>query len=160
MFLIPFLGMKGVENMRKATFLLFFFFLANFAFGQSAEIHQAAYHGDINKVRELLQKGVKPDERDSFGGTALHAAMFQKNMEIVKLLLQYHFDINAQGTQNGYTPLHDAVWANNTEAIKLLLDEGAKTYLKGRDGLTPYGKAKKEGKTDIVKYFESRGIRE
>ena len=146
--------------MRKATFILFFLFLSNLAFGQSAEIHQAAYHGDLNKVRELLQKGVKPDERDSFGGTALHAAMFQKNMEIVKLLLQYHFDINAQGTQNGYTPLHDAVWTNNMEALKLLLGEGAKTNLKGRDGLTPYGKAKKEGKTDIVKYLESRGIRE
>jgi len=26
--------------------------------------------------------------------------------------------------------------------------------------LTPYGKAKKEGKTDIVTYFESRGIKE
>jgi ankyrin repeat protein len=152
--------MKGVRDMKIATFILFFLFLANFAFGQSAEIHKAAYNGDINKVRELLQKGVKPDERDSFGGTALHAAMFQKNMEIVKLLLQHHFDINAQGTQNGYTPLHDAVWANNMEAIKLLLDEGAKTNLKGRDGLTPYGKAKKEGKTEIVKYFESRGIKE
>jgi ankyrin repeat protein len=152
--------MKGVRNMRKAIFILLFFPLSTFAFGQSAEIHQAAYHGDMNKVRELLQKGVKPDERDSFGGTALHAAMFQKSMEIVKLLLQYHFDINAQGTQNGYTPLHDAVWANNLEAIKLLLDEGAKTNLKGRDGLTPYGKAKKEGKTDIVQYFESRGIKE
>jgi len=146
--------------MRKATFLFFFLFLSNFAFGQSAEIHQAAYHGDIDKVRELLQKGVKPDERDSFGGTALHAAMFQKNMEIVKLLLQYHFDINAQGSQNGYTPLHDAVWANNMEAIELLLDEGAKTHLKGRDGLTPYVKAKKEGKTEIVKLFESRKIKE
>jgi ankyrin repeat protein len=152
--------MKGAADMRKEVFILFFLFLSNFAFGQSAEIHQAAYHGDINKVRELLQKGVKPDERDSFGGTALHAAMFQKNMAIVKLLLQYHFDINAQGTQNGYTPLHDAVWANNEEAIKTLLDEGAKTNLKGKDGLTPYGKAKKEGKTDIVKYLESRGIRE
>jgi ankyrin repeat protein len=86
--------------------------------------------------------------------------MFQKNMEIVKLLIQHRFDINAQGTQNGYTPLHDAVWSNNTEVIKLLLDEGAKTNLKGRDGLTPYGKAKKEGKTDIVKYLESRGISE
>jgi ankyrin repeat protein len=86
--------------------------------------------------------------------------MFQKNMEIVKALLQHHFDINAQGTQNGYTPLHDAVWANNTEAITLLLDEGAKTNLKGKDGLTPYGKAKKEGKTEIVKFFESRGIKE
>jgi ankyrin repeat protein len=145
---------------KKAALLLFFLFVTHSAFAQNAEIHKAAYNGDINKVRELLQKGVKPDERDSFGGTALHAAMFQKNIQIVKLLLQNGFDINAQGTQNGYTPLHDAVWANNLEAAKLLLDEGAKTNLKGKDGLTPLGKAKNEKKTEIVKYFESRVIKE
>ena len=146
--------------MKKAALLLFCLFVTHSAFAQNAEIHKAAYNGDINKVRELLQKGVKPDERDSFGGTALHAAMFQKNMQIVKLFLQNGFNINAQGTQNGYTPLHDAVWANNLEAAKLLLDEGAKTNLRGKDGLTPFGKAKNEGKTEIVKYFESRGIKE
>ena len=81
--------------MRTSTFIFFFHSLAHSALGQSAEIHRAAYHGDINKARELLQKGVKPDERDSFGGTALHAAMFQKNMEIVHLLLKNHFDVNA-----------------------------------------------------------------
>jgi ankyrin repeat protein len=46
------------------------------SFGQSAELHKAAYSGDVSKVREILQKGVNPDDRDSFGGTALHAAMF------------------------------------------------------------------------------------
>ena len=130
------------------------------AFGQSAELHKAAYSGDVSKVREILQKGVNPDDRDSFGGTALHAAMFQKNMEIVRLLIEYKFDVNAVGPKNGYTPLHDAVWADNLEAIKLLLAKGAKTTIKGKDGLTPYAKAKKEGKTDIVTYFESRGIKE
>ena len=145
--------------MKSLSLIITFLILtASCAFGQSAEIHKAAYNGDINKVRELLKKGVNPDERDSFGGTALHAAMFQKKMEIVRLLLESQFDINAVGPKNGYTPLHDAVWAENVEAIKLLLDKGAKTNIKGKDGLTPYGKAKKEGKTEIVKLFESRGI--
>ena len=130
------------------------------AFGQSAELHEAAYSGDVSKVREILKKGVDPDDRDSFGGTALHAAMFQKNMEIVRLLIEYKFDVNAVGPKNGYTPLHDAVWADNLEGIKLLLAKGAKTTIKGEDGLTPYAKAKKEGKADIVTYFESRGIKE
>ena len=147
--------------MRNVLLIIFFMNLtAGWAFGQSAEIHKAAYNGDINKVHELLKKGVNPDERDSFGGTALHAAMFQKNMEIVKLLLENQFDVNAVGPQNGYTPLHDAVWAENVEAVKLLLDKGAKTNIKGKDSLTPYGKAKKEGKKEIVKLFESRGIME
>ena len=130
------------------------------AFGQSADIHKAAYNGDTVKVQEYLKKGVDPDERDSFGGTALHAAMFQKNMEIVKLLLEHRFDVNAVGLQNGYTPLHDAVWADNLEAVRILLNKGAQTNIKGKDGLTAYGKAKKEGRKEILKYFESKGIKE
>ncbi|MEW6664234.1 MAG: ankyrin repeat domain-containing protein [Thermodesulfobacteriota bacterium] len=42
-------------------------------------LHKAAHKGDIELVKNLLQRDTDPDERDSFGGTALHAAMFQKN---------------------------------------------------------------------------------
>ena len=147
--------------MKSAVFIIVMLIAtSSLSFGQTAEIHKAAYNGDIQKVRELLQKGVNPDERDWYGGTALHAAMFQKNTEIVKLLLENNFSIDAVGPQNGYTPLHDAVWADNIEAVKLLLDKGAKTGTRGKDGLTPYAKAKKEGKTGIMKLFESRGIKE
>ena len=147
--------------MRNVLLIIVFLILtASWAFGQSAEIHKAAYNGDIVKVRELLKKRVNPDERDSFGGTALHADMFQKNMKIVKLLLEHGFDVNAIGPQNGYTPLHDAVWADNLEAVKILLDKGARTNIKGKDELTPYAKAKQEGRKELVKYFESRGIKE
>jgi len=68
--------------------------------------------------------------------------------------------VDSARPKNGYTPLHDAVWADNLEAIKLLLAEGAKTTIKAKDGLTPYAKAKEEGKIGIVTYFESRGIKE
>jgi ankyrin repeat protein len=153
--------LKGQRrHLLKKTFLIFFLLMLSpgLVYGQNAEIHKAAYNGDIKRVQELLSKGVNPDARDSYGGTALHAAMFQKNMEIVKLLLEHHFDINAVGPQNGYTPLHDAVWANNIEAVRLLLDRNAKTDIKGKDGLSPFAKAQKEKKSEIVKLFESRGI--
>jgi ankyrin repeat protein len=133
----------------KKAFLICFLMilLPRLVSGQDAEIHKAAYNGDIKRVQDLLAKGVNPDARDSYGGTALHAAMFQKNMEIVKLLLEHGFDVNAIGPQNGYTPMHDAVWANNIEAVRLLLDRNAKTDIKGKDGLTPFAKAQKEGKS-------------
>lgn len=146
----------------KKAFLIFLLLVLSpgLADGQNAEIHKAAYNGDIKAVQELLRKGVNPDERDSYGGTALHAAMFQKNMEIVTLLLDHHFDINAVGPQNGYTPLHDAVWADNIEAVRLLLDRNARTDIKGKDGLTPFSKAQKEGKNAILELFKSKGIRQ
>lgn len=109
-------------------------------------LHKAAYNGDIELVRKILNNNVNPDERDSFGGTALHAAMFQKNTEIITLLINYGFDVNAQGLSNGYTPLHDAVWANNLAALEILLKHMAKTDIRGKDGLSPYEKALKENK--------------
>lgn len=120
-------------------------------------LHKAAYNGDIELVRKILKNNANPDERDSFGGTALHAAMFQKNTEIITLLIDYGFDVNAQGLSNGYTPLHDAVWANNLEAVKSLLKHGARANIRGKDGLTPCEKALKENKKEIVEYFKSKG---
>jgi uncharacterized protein len=120
-------------------------------------LHKAAYNGDIELVRKILKNNINPDERDSFGGTALHAAMFQKNTEIITLLINYGFDVNAQGLSNGYTPLHDAVWANNLAAVEILLKHRAKTDIRGKDGLTPYEKALNENKKEIAEYLRSKG---
>jgi len=140
--------------------LVFILFVFNGLALCKQELHKAAYNGNIEQVKRLLKNNPDPDERDSFGGTALHAAMFQKNMDVIKILIDYGFDVNVQGLANGYTPLHDAVWANNLEAVKILLKHGAKVDIKGKDGLTPYSKAKQEGKEEIVKYFNSKGIGE
>jgi uncharacterized protein len=119
------------------------------------ELHIAANKGDAKIVKEILQTSPDVDARDSYGGTALHAAMFQDDIEIVRLLIEHGYDVNAVGPTNGYTPLHDAVWANNLAAVKLLVENGANLKTKGHDGLTPVEKAKKEGKEAIFSYFQS-----
>lgn len=124
-----------------------------FSVALSAEnnIHRAAHQGDVAQLRALLaQKEIDVNTRDNFGGTALHAAMFQQNLKVVELLLNAGFDMNAVGPRNGYTPLHDAVWANNIPAAQLLLDKGARTDIKSKDGMTPYEKAVNEGKSEIA----------
>jgi len=121
----------------------------------SDTIHLAAYHGNQAQVIELLKQKPDPDARDSYGGTALHAAMFQDNIHIVQLLIDAGYDVNAIGPSNGYTPLHDAVWADNLPALKLLVKNGGDLTIKGHDGNTPLAKAKSEGKQDIVDYLES-----
>lgn len=119
-------------------------------------IIKAAYHGQVTELQNLLQQKFDPDSRDSYGGTALHAAMFQDNLQIVKMLLAAGYDPNAIGPKNGYTPLHDAVWANNTGAAKLLLAAGARTDIKGLDGQTPLAKAEAENKTEMVKILQGK----
>ena len=134
--------------------LLFLPLLTGYGFADD-RLHKAAHRGDIDAVRTLLADKPDPDERDSFGGTALHAAMFQDNPEIVELLLDSGLDPNAQGTSNGYTPLHDAVWADNLDAAMLLVEHGARIDIKADDGLTPLEKARKENKQEIAAYLEN-----
>lgn len=122
------------------------------------QLHRAAYNGDIITVRSLLQKPIDPDERDSSGGTALHAAMFQDNPEIIELLIEAGFDLNAQGHSNGYTPLHDAVWANNLENVRLLVQHGANITMKSKEGVTPYEQAVQENKTPLAVYLHGLTI--
>jgi ankyrin repeat protein len=110
----------------------------------------AAYKGDVEMVKEILQTGPDKKIRDSSGRTALHDAMFQKNAAIIKLLLEYGFDVDATVPANGCTPLHDAVWVNNVDAAKLLLEFGADKNIKDTAGLIPLDKAKKEGKRDMI----------
>jgi ankyrin repeat protein len=110
----------------------------------------AAYKGDVETVKEILATNPDKNVRDSFGRTALHDAMFQKNMEVIRLLLEYGFDVNATGPANGYTPLHDAVWVNNVDAAKLLLESGADTTIKNTDGFTPLDMARKTGKRKMI----------
>lgn len=117
-------------------------------------VNLAAYHGNEQKVVELLAQNPDPDARDSSGGTALHAAMFQDNIGIVQLLVDAGYDVNAIGPRNGYTPLHDAVWADNLPALKLLVANGGDLSVRGLDGYTPLEKARAEGKEDIVTYLE------
>ena len=143
----------------------FFFFLLIFVvlltvpgYTQEAEnsvpplaIFAASYRGDVEMVRYILACGADKNDRDSFGDTALHVAVFQSNSGVVKLLLDYGFDPNAKVIKNGYTPLHNAVSANNVEAARLLLQYGANKNIKGLDGLTPLDKARKEEKQALVR---------
>ena len=126
---------------------------------KEAESHQAfpphaiinaSYRGDEKTVREILAAGADKDVRDAIGETALHLAMFQSNVEIVKLLLDYGFDPNAVAVKNGFTPLHNAVAANNAAAARLLLQYGANKRIRCNEGYTPLDMARKREKGDMV----------
>jgi uncharacterized protein len=113
-------------------------------------IINAAYRGDLKTMKEILAAGVDKDVRDALGATALHEAMLQPNLSVVKLLLDNGFDPNARATRNGYTPLHFAVAANNVAAAKLLLQYGADKRIKCAKEMTPFDLARQSDKTAFI----------
>lgn len=151
--------------MRKFFFFsMIFSLLGHFVFAQSDPVQSnparsnshpqavfiAAFRGDAEGLKKIITEDTDRDMRDALGRTALHAAMFQSNIEVIRILIQNGWDINAESTKNGNTPLHDAVMAGNVKAAKLLLEKGADKSVKNKAGLTPMQAAANGGKRDLV----------
>lgn len=93
--------------------------------------------GNVGTVQKLLKGNkVLAGYADNFGRTLLHKAVLSENLNMVRLLLENHVDINSQdkngnkhNTQyllsEGWTALHYAVdsQSNNSELLKLLLKQ-------------------------------------
>jgi ankyrin repeat protein len=146
--------MGGLWRVLSAA--IFFVAFSTAVFAATNPIIEAVATGDPIKVKEALAAypNTNVDERDPFGGTALHGAMFKHNAEIVLLLLDHGWDVNAIGPANGYTPLHDAVWSNYLEGAKILVEKGADPTIKNQAGETAWEKASKEGKKEIAEFLQ------
>lgn len=87
-------------------------------------IHQYAQTGEVDKMVELLQRGVNVDTLAQDKSTALHFAVFAEKSESVRFLLQHGASINMKN-QRGLTPLHIAANSGNEIITVLLLENGA-----------------------------------
>ncbi len=86
----------------------------------------ACFYGHAHVVQYLIDydKSVLSPEYGYSFGNALMAACDGANLETVKILLGYNFDINLINNY-GYTPLSLACSENNFELAKLLIEHGA-----------------------------------
>jgi ankyrin repeat protein len=110
-----------------------------FFFGGCLPIHRAAYYGDFDKVKEIIERS--PDQinvQDEQGFTPLHLASGKGHTEIVEFLLNHGADIESE-IRVGETPLMLAAWYakdGKYETIKALLEHGAMVDHKGLLGQT------------------------
>ncbi len=121
------------------------------------DIHEAAIQGDVNKVKEIIQK--EPDEvhaKDTQGRTALHRAAQKGNIEMVEFLIASGADMNAKD-DNGRTPLIYALDFNNFDIANLLIEKGANVKIADNRGLVALHWAAGLGKEDLAKVLLSKG---
>ena len=78
--------------------------------------------------------------KDDYGRTPLHWAAYEKNLEIIQLLIEKGADVNAIDN-DGNTPLQSAVNSGNLEIAKLLLKHGAEVNAIDIRGRTPLHRA-------------------
>ena len=127
-----------MKTMLKKVLFISLFFSAN------VELLSAAVEGNIEKVREALEKAADVDEQDKYGYTALMKAAWSGQPEIVELLLTKKADVDEQ-TEYGCTALAMAACGEKTvkidkqkyrKIIDLLLATGADPLVKSGNGNT------------------------
>ncbi|KAL5010629.1 hypothetical protein ScPMuIL_012934 [Solemya velum] len=96
------------------------------------QLRLAASQGQRETVHRLLQMGVR-FEPDRDGRTALHYAALNGYVDVCKLLIEYHCDMDAQDIL-GFTPLHRAVSKGDLEVMSVLLIEGCDVDLQDKHG--------------------------
>lgn len=80
--------------------------------------------GDAETTKQLLQKGIDADAKDSNGLTALMMASEMGHTDIVRLLLEKGVELDVKDN-TGSTALMKAIKNNQIEIIEMLLSAGA-----------------------------------
>ncbi|XP_033012239.1 E3 ubiquitin-protein ligase MIB2 isoform X2 [Lacerta agilis] len=108
-----------------------------------------AAHGNASKVRDLVQK--YPDKVDvkNQGRTALQVASYLGKVEVVKILLQAHANINLWD-EEGDTALHYAAFGNQADVARFLVSKGANGDLRNNAKCTALYIAVNKGFTEVV----------
>ncbi len=102
----------------------------------SVGLHQAAFQGNLEAVRQHIEAGANLNEREPSGGSSplIVAATFGQT-EVAKALIGAGADLNQQNN-DGSTALFSAAFLCHTEIVAALLDAGADKSIRNNAGST------------------------
>ncbi len=101
-------------------------------------LHNAAWRGNLDVVRYLIEQGASIDALMNGGGnTALHNAASTGNIEVVRALLDAGSQADCRTTW-GATPLQWAARQGGEDVVQLLLERGADPRSVSNDGMTAF----------------------
>ncbi len=113
-------------------------------------LHLVAARGQIDVLRERLDRGASPDERSSSGATLLHLAAYCDQPGSVRLLVSRGAHLEARDPHTAGTPLVWAALGRAAGALRELLDLGADPSAENRWGETALLLAVRSGRADAV----------
>lgn len=93
--------------------------------GEAPPLVAAAWDGEFDMVKWLLQHGVDVKAVNNLGMNSIHEAVRRGNLEIVRLLLKHGTDVNPRTTVSGTTALHAAVAGQDIDMVRVLIKNGA-----------------------------------
>ncbi|MEX1012089.1 MAG: ankyrin repeat domain-containing protein [Waddliaceae bacterium] len=120
------------------------------------DFHEAAARNNPEKMKALIDKGVDVDEPSRDGGTALHVAAENGDLNILDLLLSAKANIHV-AMHNGVTPLQLAAQNGRLEVVKWLLKSGVNVNASACDNSTALHDAAERGQSAVVKVLLEAG---
>jgi ankyrin repeat protein len=133
---------------------------------------KAANNGDATKVRKLLDQGESANSKHRLTGwSALIAACYSGQIDVVRMLIQAGADVNARDKTGG-TPLFKAATVRDdsnipellnrkAQIIRELLKAGADPQLQDNFGGTPWEQAIINNHQELIIAFEGvKGVKE
>jgi len=88
-------------------------------------LHQAAWHGDLHKLKALIASGANLDARDARGRTPLHVATFARQRDAIRLLAKAGADLDLL-EDDRYDAVTIASVADDAATLSVLLSLGAR----------------------------------
>ena len=103
---------------------------------------------------EMLKTRLGP-----YGGTPLHAAVYNGKAAVVEQLLRLDANVNARNDL-GATPMHDAVVSGLPQIVTLLLGKHPDLSLRNKAGQTAFGVAMAKDRSDLAELLLVHGAKE
>jgi len=116
----------------------------------------AAWWGQADAVRLLLESGASTGPTTRRGSTALYIACQKDQLDCVRLLLGANADAD-QANEDGVTPLYIACQKGYLECVRLLLGASAAVNQARGDGVTPLYIACQEGQLECAQLLLEAG---
>ncbi|MBQ9738831.1 MAG: ankyrin repeat domain-containing protein [Alphaproteobacteria bacterium] len=101
------------------------------------QLVKAAYAGNVERVKALLNEGVNPNSADDIEQTALFFAARSGHTEVVKALLTAGAEVDKPAGRKKRTALFMAAINGHYETAKALIDAGGDINKLDGDGITP-----------------------
>ena len=116
----------------------------------ASRLHRAAATQTEHQVRDLIQQGADPNQRNWRGETPLHRATIRNpDLDVSRALIDTGADVNARDGK-GATPLHRAAHNASGGRSNLLIEAGASLNARDKAGATPLDYAAESGREEML----------
>jgi ankyrin repeat protein len=121
------------------------------------EFHDAAYNGNLEKVKLAIETGIQVNIIDESGKNALMLAAFNGHTEIMKILIKEDVSVNSKDNTDR-TALIYASTGPFPQTVQLLIDNNAEVNVFDNvEHFTALMFAASEGQLEVVKILMANG---